>query len=1093
MAIFTTVVSCLTLLTSPQTPPQSAGTPPDGGPFVHANAFSRSTPILLSWDGGAAQTWQRGQTAIPAEVLEAVPRLSRSLASQAGLTMSTLEAILGSRISLGITSLTNGEPSWLAIAELGEHAGAVGAAIAKSMGKPFILDAPRPQWLDIDGGHRIAVARTRTALLVGTDENVIADAIRRILDGAGLESLATGIRFRRFIDQCGDDARSDSVVAAAFCDISTIVGHFEDFVPGPQQEMARTALEATGLSQMFAAGYIANEVDGLVHEHTRVCFPEPRTGPLTLLTGTGAIDSSVASFVPDDAGSFAAFHLDIPEIFNVVQTMTRRIDPDAEQAMMQAVEGMSAQFGINLRDDILPSFGRRIATMDWSGSSEIDAAAVIELTNPVTIAEVLRKLPMFEARVVDGFELFEPRRGDGFTVAIGEGNLVVASSNERMQAIVKQAVSGAGPKPIRDLLASAPRTATAVTSSEVGAVLVQMLQAAQRANPEFAVDAAAMRRIENALDQLGVSRSVTTVDPEGLSMRSHSKLGLPGIAYVCANLAAHQLAPTSMRRDDAQHAAFSWRLTNILESVKSSGSTDLALLAREHGLSTNDIGSVDPQTGQAVVDGYRIKVFGAPSSEVAIVAWPDAAKQGDVFACTSDGVPLVNPLLTQSAGIEQFTLRDLFLDGQFDNQMMTGWQPIVADVADVDSTPKPHTDPIAVTTPDSGDPNVVVLTGPDWATYQSILAVEAGDLDLSPEQIAEFLNAANPMIVSRAAQALGKLGATASMDAVAHRLTQGVEDQTARRQLARTLAKLGRDRASETTMQCMRGRLDDDDAVVRALAAEFCGMKRDTTAVSGLVSIMVREPGAASAPDRAMALLSLVDIGDPSCLKRVMGCPVGPNPHDSEALAYLFQELSSKLDPQTEVSTLMSVLDHDAALLRRYSIQRLGELQDKTALGALEKRLGAETDELRPLVDVSIAAIRGPIETDNTAKSVAGQGNPVIARAKQWFSMLGKRHKNMVVAGATGGAVLFLAILFLLLRRPRASEVDWAAMTGPSDSEYAEQDELEDWGDAEAAGQEGVYQQDGVDAYAEPPFEDQTMAGSAFEPEAGGYDSQPPR
>jgi hypothetical protein len=250
--------------------------------------------------------------------------------------------------------------------------------------------------------------------------------------------------------------------------------------------------------------------------------------------------------------------------------------------------------------------------------------------------------------------------------------------------------------------------------------------------------------------------------------------------------------------------------------------------------------------------------------------------------------------------------------------------------------------------------------------------------------------------------------------------------------------------------------LESEDEHLRTLAAALLGTLRAQDATSALLGVLTAERATPTDGDRAQAMLALADIGDPTHLLSAAAAVSSGSPTVIESLLFMFQTLSPRLPKDQEAKVLVAVLGHAQPMLRRYAVQRLGELREPSTTRALEGRLASEDRELRPLIEVSLAAVRGGTVGD--AGDGTGDGFWAKARVKareakaaavKWWTSapMGQRY------GALGVAVLaLLALVGIRLaaarRRRRQSAESWAAMTGPSagfepgEPAYAEEGEL---------------------------------------------------
>lgn len=242
--------------------------------------------------------------------------------------------------------------------------------------------------------------------------------------------------------------------------------------------------------------------------------------------------------------------------------------------------------------------------------------------------------------------------------------------------------------------------------------------------------------------------------------------------------------------------------------------------------------------------------------------------------------------------------------------------------------------------------------------------------------------------------------------------------------------------------------LDDADRRVRTVAAQLLGRLRRPGSVEPLLGLIHRSAKAGGdepATDVQAALLALTDIGAKEHLLRMAtAIDDGTAKDTGEALAYAFQTLSPTLDPTEETTVLVAVLGHQQPLVRRYAITRLTELDNQTALSALEGRLANEGDALRPLVEVAISQLRnaGKAPSQDEVERARANAKVLWARIKTWWNGLEPMQQGIV-----GGVPALLLIVLILLRRAARRRAhaqdaqDAAAWVQPSDEYLDQQDE----------------------------------------------------
>ena len=276
----------------------------------------------------------------------------------------------------------------------------------------------------------------------------------------------------------------------------------------------------------------------------------------------------------------------------------------------------------------------------------------------------------------------------------------------------------------------------------------------------------------------------------------------------------------------------------------------------------------------------------------------------------------------------------------------------------------------------------------------------------------------------------------------------------ARRQALQKLRIVGDVDSMPHALQALR----DEDRDVRTLAVLLLGKLRRPAAREPLLNLVHDHAGdGGEASDVVAAILALADFGTPDHLLRMStAVDDGTVAGTGQALAYAFQTLSPKLPADEELTTLVAVLGHREAVLRRYAIERLAELGDDRAIPALEARLATEGKELRQLLEVAIAQLRGDDEpaTGELARA-AGNAKILWARLQGWWRNLAPAMQ----ATAAAAPVLLIAVVWLLVRlaRRRRHDADarvTAALVQPSDDyleeqEYEEDEDYEDYEDCE--------------------------------------------
>jgi hypothetical protein len=328
--------------------------------------------------------------------------------------------------------------------------------------------------------------------------------------------------------------------------------------------------------------------------------------------------------------------------------------------------------------------------------------------------------------------------------------------------------------------------------------------------------------------------------------------------------------------------------------------------------------------------------------------------------------------------------------------------------------------------------------GADAEAVRQLQAAEkAGPTPENVPVVEHLLEHADPKIAARAAWLLGdwkiRQAAEALAGAAVHHNSPAV-----RLQAMSALARV----ADESVLEAVTTATTDAEPRIRALAAQALGhidSEIATASLLGLLEKYGKEPVREPPVDLITALLVLHDRGQTSAMLPAASAIKFSQPQLGQALTFLFQDLSPKLEPKTEAKTLIAVLDHPESMLRHYAIQRLGELRDPSTAPALEGRLAKEGAELQPLIHVSLAQVRG--DTQHTGDDLLGRAKSNVAAIAQ---MIQRRWSTMplpvrlaVAGGAAAILVLGVVTLVWLRRARRRAHADAvAAMVAPSQSYY---------------------------------------------------------
>ncbi|MBK8979303.1 MAG: HEAT repeat domain-containing protein [Planctomycetes bacterium] len=938
-------------------------------------------------------------------------------------------------------------------------------------------------------------------LLVGSSERLVRDAMQRA--AAPTDATDALARAPAYAAACGDAllSRGARPAITVHVDLKTLVARALAELPAPARTSAMPWIEALGLGRIKHATLLVDDVGGRVRERLLVGCPTPRTALLNALLPTGARPGGeLATLAPHDVVAFSVAAIDLPGAWQAIRSVLAGSAPDTNEMIDASIQGLREQIGIDLERDLLLNLGRRLVLASSPGQDgALQQLAVLDAPNPERLATALHGLVTHDSSRLPGFELFTPADGAPLPAfAVGAPGLVIASDVGSLRRWLN-ARRGAIPHPrIAELLAAAAPDAIGVSwtadVAAAGGVELSLDGAGAGAlPPQLATllgggGRGALDSLVDALREIGeVTQEVTANERGlGLSLRSDGGVVSP-LCLVAAHVAIEALADQvatdpSLGSVLARRTRIEAGQVRALAAVRDAELTFRAREGRFAGLDellatglVPDVGLSGPrrrdvhELGDHLLGTLLPEDTAAPQ-HVAIVVWPDREERGVVLLATDELPPHRNELLARHAGLATTTLHDVFAGGRFGTPLTPGWREVEFDDAGPD-TPQQ-------TPPSTG----AAPAGADETVKAVVLALEARGPDAA-EELAEFLDADDPTIVARVAWSLGRGGYAAAAPklgdlAVAHPDTQ------VRLQAMAALRTL---RAKAGYGAAIQG-LADPDPTIRAQAAGLLGQLGDRNAIDPLVAFVTspRDDADRSAPDRALAILALADLGCTEGLGEVAAAIETPTAAESQALAFAYQQLSPTLPKEQEVVALIGVLENPSPLLRRYAIQRLGELADPLATRALERSLARESKELRPLVEVSLAAVRGAVAAAADDRATAPTNAP--AQSPWW------KDRTVQQAGVAGlGALIVLgaglSIVLRRLRRRRDAE-QWAGMVEPSEG-FVEEGAAEDYLDDRPLYDEQYEGEVAFEDEGAPPLhaEDEETA-SAEDDRAASYDDE---
>jgi len=283
--------------------------------------------------------------------------------------------------------------------------------------------------------------------------------------------------------------------------------------------------------------------------------------------------------------------------------------------------------------------------------------------------------------------------------------------------------------------------------------------------------------------------------------------------------------------------------------------------------------------------------------------------------------------------------------------------------------------------------------------------------------VAALLAHADRTVVARACWLLGEWkaqDAIVMLGDVAHQHA----DAGVRLQATNALARIG----TAATAPALTEATGDADVRVRLCAIQSLGRLGGKVAATAALTMVDRlgSTQPTGAPDDLVAaLVVLHDVGNAENLVPAATAVGFAHQQVGQALTFLFQGLSPRQTPKDEVTTLLAVLDHPEPMLRRYAIQRLGELRDPSTSKALEGRLAQESADLQPLIRVSLTQVRGEVDQDEDDLVARAKSNvtAISQMVERKWARLGTTGQ---IAAAGGAGLLLVLVLGIAIARRRA-------------------------------------------------------------------------
>ncbi len=791
------------------------------------------------------------------------------------------------------------------------------------------------------------------------------------------------------------------------------------------------ALAALGLDRMERAMFTIAATDGQVHERLHVSWPEPRRGLFAALLGTGVPVAGLAPLAPPATQTFAAGQLDWAAIVEGGIGLADALQPDAAAMAQAFVAGFREQHGVDLQADIVGQLRGPLAMAQWNDADGVhllwwqglgDAqrfgnalAKVLEASGlPAEPTEVTgQRAWRLAAPQAPGLPVVQP------TLLITGGRLLIASTPKALAAALQQASDPILHPGLAAFAGEIPPDACWASWSSAGALA--------EGQPGG---------LAALLGAMGDQRAFVRRDADGITCESRSGLGTLGAAAFAAlgdmsGLAAarqHAAGRSDTRVDslpttttaepplrqlvlrmhavaDACRTYRAARHTDQDQDGKGEHGTLAQLLAGQV-LQPEVAGSHDPATDTCTGDGWRLRIAVPLETDRAeerflVMAWPADARPGPALCLDQAGNFVIDETSYARQGIDLLQPGDVQAT-DIGAAFLPQWRPM---------------DP-AVASPPARQQEI-----------RQLAAVEREGAAIDPDQLTRLLTSPSTAVAARAAWLAGRRQVA---EVVPELCTMVVAHGSAevRLQAIQALFVI----ADQRCQQAVTEALGDADVRVRAQAAACLGRLGNQASIDPLLGLLAERgadgnPGADGSADLIAALLALNDLGQPQCLLPAASALPGPRPATATALSYLFQEVSPKLPTREEATLLMAVLDHGEPMLRRYAIQRLGELREPTTALALEGRLATETTELQPLVRISLAAVRGEGTAPADTMERVGTNLELIGShvGQRWNAMDALRRSMVFGLGVLAlGAVIGL----ILVRRHAARQAGamiWAA------------------------------------------------------------------
>ncbi|MFO1054980.1 MAG: HEAT repeat domain-containing protein [Planctomycetota bacterium] len=1026
-----TTLALLTAAVLPQSP-----TAQGQEPLRHAGLLPKDSLVAMELAPGADFRSELEQTVLWTSLQEAFDQpacrellsaLRAPIAEKAGDGIRGID-LLDQGLTLSFSAPQNGGDFGItAVLETGSLANRLASALderaARVNGGLERKDRKGTSiWLSKTGSRQTAIALAGTTLLFGSPPELLDAALERRA-GHTVETLATSPTYLAYTEHARPHLHPGRAFTL-FCDFGSLCRSALASAPAIVKDGVGRWLGRTGLDGIGASGVIVDVADGRVRERVILDLPTPRPPLLAaIFPEQGQIGLDAATLAPRDIAAFSSIEINLRSLYVELMKAIDAAEPRTGAQIRRTIRIASDQLGIDVESDLIYALGNRVVALQWpshDAAGANDWVYVIDTDRAERLSAALTRLKDFESGKLGAFDLFFQHAG-GVGLAVGKGSLVLADSERTLRRwLGDQRVPTPHPE-VRSVLIRLADGGIGCGWLNLRTLMADALQAVGRygaALDNNNLGHRALSRIASTLTPLGWS---LYTEPTGISVHFESTSGFLSQILLSGLIGAAEDAindPALAHLLDATRSTADAREVRIAQVLAA-----LQIAQRHYSETHSTFGDLEQLAQEKLLDADFFQPGRAPGirtvgdSCVTVictkdklphwvgVVWPSDARTGDVFAVSDEHGPMRNELVARSRGMTEPMLRDVFNRGDIALGLTPGWRAL--DLGEGSS----NTIPAA---PGSGDTAVLGI----------IAALEKRGAESAPELV-KYLDAESPRVVARAAYALGKLRAGVAVPrlleiAVSH------SDAEVRQQSMRALLQFGDRRTVQTSMRL----LGDPDPVVRTLAATNLGRLKATESADALIALAGRSSTDAGNDDAvAAALIALGELGDPGVLLRASGSYKEGGKKSDEAITWLFQTLSPTLEGSEEAKTLMGVLDHGSTLLRRYAIQRLGELKDPNTVSALESRLAVENDQLRPLVEISLSAVRGVMVGEEESGFAASIRNGYLyVKGQVQAGWADPKTRGIAIATLSGLVVAIVGLVIATRRqRRRRKGENWAA------------------------------------------------------------------